>query len=319
MKFSKKAVFIVMMVGVLLLTPYLGYKYYVNKYVDPYSTFWLKRKIVDYKYIEDGKALVIKWDYDNPLDYWLTEQEASVDWFGPVVGQNKIVQEYKRLAISSMYRNEPIDDEYWKIAVYDIKTKGFPSKDYDIFKMTRDYDSDYIPTGITSVIYTSDGRELLDIHLKNAKDGSLVDKSIDLDEGKIVELGKGRDYEQYATATSFYNLLPDSEDYFMFNWEFGVSKGGKLAKDALIRQKYPEAAKLLEDNNGSIVVLADKPSIENNMPIYQLLYKEGTNLFENVKIPAENSVDGQEHIVNSQEEFITYYRNKEKGDPKARM
>ena len=218
-----------------------------------------------------------------------------------------------------MYRNEPIEDEYWKIAVYDIKTKGFPSKDYDVFKMTRDYDSDYIPTGITSVIYTSDGRELLDIHLKNAKDGSLVDKSIDLDEGKIVELGKGRDYEQYATATSFYNLLPDSEDYFMFNWEFGVSKGGKLAKDALIRQKYPEAAKLLEDNNGSIVVLADKPSIENNMPIYQLLYKEGTNLFENVKIPAENSVDGQEHIVNSQEEFIKYYRNKEKGDPKARM
>ena len=281
MRFSKKAVFIVMMAGVLLLTPYLAYKYYVNKYVDPYSTFWLKRKIVDYKYIEDGKALAIKWDYDNPLDYWLTEQEASVDWFGPVVGQNKIVQEYKRLAISSMYRNEPIEDEYWKIAVYDIKTKGFPSKDYDVFKMTRDYDSDYIPTGITSVIYTSDGRELLDIHLKNAKDGSLVDKSIDLDEGKIVELGKGRDYEQYATATSFYNLLPDSEDYFMFNWEFGVSKGGKLAKDALIRQKYPEAAKLLEDNNGS--------------------------------------VDGQEHIVNSQEEFIKYYRNKEKGEPKARM
>ena len=55
------------------------------------------------------------------------------------------------------------------------------------------------------------------------------------------------------------------------------------------------------------------------VPIYQLLYKEGTNLFENVKIPAENSIDGQEHIVNSQEEFITYYRNKEKGDSKARM
>lgn len=319
MKFSKKAVFIVMMVGVLLLTPYLAYKYYVNKYVDPYSTFLFKRKIVDYKYIEDGKALAIKWDYDNPLDYWLASQSTYVYWVSPVASQNKIVQEYKRLAISSMYRNEPIDDEYWKITVYDIKTKGFPSKDYDVFKMTRDYDSDYIPTGITSVIYTSDGRELLDIHLKNAKDGSLVDKSIDLDEGKIVELGKGRDYEQYATATSFYNLLPDSEDYFMFNWEFGVSKGGKLAKDALIRQKYPEAAKLLEDNNGSIVVLADKPSIENNMPIYQLLYKEGTNLFENVKIPAENSVDGQEHIVNSQEEFIKYYRNKEKGEPKARM
>jgi len=274
---------------------------------------------VDYKYIEDGKALAIKWDYDNPLDYWLASQSTYVYWVSPVVSQNKIVQEYKRLAISSMYRNEPIEDEYWKIAVYDIKTKDFPSKDYDIFKMTRDYDSDYIPTGITSSIYISDGRELLDIHLKNAKDGSLVDKSIDLDEGKIVELGKGQDYIKYSDATSFSSLLPESEDYFMYNWKIGISKEGKLAKDALIRQKYPEAAKLLEDNNGSIVVLADKPSIENNMPIYQLLYKEGTNLFENVKIPAENSVDGQEHIVNSQEEFITYYRNKEKGDPKARM
>ena len=316
MKFSKKMVFIAMLVGVLLLTPYLGYKYYVNKDVKPYTIFLFKRKIVDYKYIEDGKALVIKWDYDNPLDYWLASQSTYVYWVGPVASQNKIVQEYKRLPI---YRNEPTEGEYWKIAVYDIKTKGFPSKDYDVFKMTRDYDSNDIPVGIASTIYISEGRELLDIHLKNAKDGSLFTKSIDLNEGKIVELGKGRDYEQYATATSFYNLLPDSKDYYMFNWEFGVSKDGKLAKDALIRQKYPEAAKLLEDNNGSIVVLADKPSIENNMPIYQLLYKEGTNLFENVKIPAENSVDGQEHIVNSQEEFIKYYRNKEEGEAKSRM
>ena len=307
-----------MLVGVLLLTPYLGYKYYVNKYVNPYSTFLLKRKIVDYKYIEDGKALAIKWDYDNPLDYWLASQSTYVYWVSPVASQNKIVQEYKRLAISSMYRNEPIEDEYWKIAVYDIKTKDFSSKDYDVFKMTRDYDSDYIPTGIDSVIYISEGRELLDIYLKNAKNGSLSTKSIDLDEGKIVELGEGKNYIQYAKATSFATLLPESENYFMYNWEIGISKEGKLDKDALIRQKYPEAAKLLEDNNGSIVVLADKPSIENNMPIYQLLYKEGTNLFENVKIPAENSVDGQEHIVNSQEEFITYYRNKEKGDPNKR-
>lgn len=307
MKFSKKTVLIVIFIAMLLLTPYLAYQHYVKKYVKPYSTFLLKRKIADYKYIENGKALVIKWDYDNPLDYWLASQSTYVYWVAPVVGQTKIVQEYSRLSMSSTTRNEPIGDEYWKIAVYDIKTKGFPSKEYDVFKMTRDYDSDYIPTRIASIIYISEGRELLDIHLKNAKDGSLVTKSIDLEKGKIVELGNEQDYEQYATATNFYNLLPESKDYFMLNWETGVSAGGKLDKDALIRQKYPDAAKLLEDNNGSIVVLADKPSIENNMPIYQLLYKKGTNLFENVTIPAESSIDGQEHIVNSQEEFVKYY------------
>lgn len=319
MKFSKKTVLIVIFIAMLLLTPYLAYQHYVKKYVKPYSTFLLKRKIADYKYIENGKALVIKWDYDNPLDYWLASQSTYVYWVAPVVGQTKIVQEYSRLSMSSTTRNEPIGDEYWKIAVYDIKEKGFPSKEYDVFKMTRDYDSDYIPTRIASIIYISEGRELLDIHLKNAKDGSLVTKSIDLEKGKIVELGKEQDYEQYATATNFYNLLPESKDYFMLNWETGVSAGGKLDKDALIRQKYPDAAKLVEDNNGSIVVLADKPSIENNMPIYQLLYKKGTNLFENVTIPAESSIDGQEHIVNSQEEFIKYYHKKEEGIPKYRM
>lgn len=319
MKFSKKTVLIVIFIAMLLLTPYLAYQHYVKKYVKPYSTFLLKRKIADYKYIENGKALVIKWDYDNPLDYWLASQSTYVYWVAPVVGQTKIVQEYSRVSMSSTTRNEPIGDEYWKIAVYDIKTKGFPSKEYDVFKMTRDYDSDYIPTRIASIIYISEGRELLDIHLKNAKDGSLVTKSIDLEKGKIVELGNEQDYEQYATATNFYNLLPESKDYFMLNWETGVSAGGKLDKDALIRQKYPDAAKLLEDNNGSIVVLADKPSIENNMPIYQLLYKKGTNLFENVTIPAESSIDGQDHIVNSQEEFIKYYHKKEEGIPKYRM
>ena len=47
---------------------------------------------MDYKYIEDGKALAIKWDYDNPLDYWITENSTSVTLGAPVVGQTKIVQ-----------------------------------------------------------------------------------------------------------------------------------------------------------------------------------------------------------------------------------
>ena len=287
MKFSKKnCTYCHIYSDFFLLTPYLACKYYENRYIKPYSTFLLKRKIADYKYIENGKALVIKWDYDNLLDYWITENSTSVTLGAPVVGQTKIVQEYNKLLTLTPLRNEPLEDEYWKIAVYDIKEKGFLSKEYDVFKMTRDYDSDYIPTRIASIIYISEGRELLDIHLKNAKDGSLVTKSIDLEKGKIVELGKEQDYEQYATATNFYNLLPESKDYFMLNWETGVSAGGKLDKDALIRQKYPDAAKLLEDNNGSIVVLAISQVSKTTCRFISCCIKKGPNLFENVTIPA---------------------------------
>ena len=97
MKISKKAAFIIAFVAVLLVSPYLAYKYYENRYIKPYSTFLLKRKIADYKYIENGKALVIKWDYDNLLDYWITENSTSVTLGAPVVGQTKIVQEYNKL------------------------------------------------------------------------------------------------------------------------------------------------------------------------------------------------------------------------------
>ena len=81
-----------------------------------------------------------------------------------------------------------------------------------------------------------------------------------------------------------------------------------MKEDALIRQKYPEAAKLLEDDEGMVALLTDKPSFESALPILQLLYKKDTNLFENVTIPDYNSVDGQEHVVNSQEEFVKYYK-----------
>ena len=113
MKISKKAAFIIAFVAVLLVSPYLAYKYYENRYIKPYSTFLLKRKIADYKYIENGKALVIKWDYDNLLDYWITENSTSVTLGAPVVGQTKIVQEYNKLLTLTPLRNEPLEDEYW--------------------------------------------------------------------------------------------------------------------------------------------------------------------------------------------------------------
>lgn len=320
MKLSKKSKLIIVVLLLLMFLPYLAYQGYVAYYITPYYKITLKKKIQSYQFIENNNALVMKWSYENPLDYWLTKANKRLYPQDARVGGSKIVQEYQKLNRNGNIHNVAEGQEYWGITVYNTKGGKLTSKDYDIFKMVREYDSDAVPSRIQNTVYVSKGRELLDIYLKtsanNYTDGFL--KSIDLNSGKIVEAGDEQDKWTAESSSYFSQLLPLSSDYFLHNSGLYLNKGKKLASAALIRQKYPEAAKLVEDNNGSIVVLADKPSIENNMPIYQLLYKEGTNLFENVKIPAENSVDGQEHIVNSQEEFAKYYRNKEKGDPNQR-
>ena len=175
--------------------------------------------------------------------------------------------------------------------------------------MVREYDSDAVPSRIQNTVYVSKGRELLDIYLKtsanNYTDGFL--KSIDLNSGKIVEAGDEQDKWTAESSSYFSQLLPLSSDYFLHNSGLYLNKGKKLASAALIRQKYPKSAALLEDENGMIAILTDKPDFENSLSFLQLLYKKGVNLFENVTIPADSSIDGQEHIVNSQEEFVKYY------------
>ena len=310
MKLSKKSKLIIVVLLLLMFLPYLAYQGYVAYYITPYYKITLKKKIQSYQFIENNNALVMKWSYENPLDYWITTKESDELKTSPRIGQTKIVQEYLKLKSVANTHNVAKDQEYWGITVYNIEGGELTSKDYDVFKMVREYDSNTVPSRIQNNVYVSEGRELLDIYLKtsenNYTEGFL--KSIDLNSGKIVEAGDEQDKWTAESSSYFSQLLPLSSDYFLHNSALYLNKGKKLASDALIRQKYPEAAKLLEDENGMVAILTDKPSFESSLPILQLLYKKDTNLFENVTIPADNSVDGQEHVVKSQEEFVKYYK-----------
>ena len=47
--------------------------------------------------------------------------------------------------------------------------------------------------------------------------------------------------------------------------------------------------------------------MDTNIPILKLLVNQKTNLFKNVTIPAEYSIDGQEHEIHSYDEFKQFY------------
>ena len=61
-------------VGFLLI---LSYRTYISIYIKPYTFIDLKEKIVDYDFIENGKVIITKWDYENKLDYYVTKNNGG--------------------------------------------------------------------------------------------------------------------------------------------------------------------------------------------------------------------------------------------------
>ena len=211
----KKLIFVMIGVGFLLI---LSYRTYISIYIKPYTFIDLKEKIVDYDFIENGKVIITKWDYENKLDYYMTKNNGGVLRSYPIVGKTKIVKEYHKLKdINDMKHNIPNGKEYWGITIYNIKNKKLTPKDYDLFKMTREYNKSYVPDRIDNVIYISNGKELLDIYLKSPKDHYKKDiiKSIDLQSGKVIDQGDTTEKEVVNDSTNYISFLPIHEQLTM--------------------------------------------------------------------------------------------------------
>lgn len=304
----KKLIFVMIGVGFLLI---LSYRTYIAIYIKPYTFIDLKEKIVDYDFIENGKVIVTKWDYSNKLDYYMTKNNGDVLRSYPIVGKTKIVKEYHKLKdINDMKHNIPDGKEYWGITIYNIKNKKLTPKDYDLFKMTREYNKSYVPDRIDNVIYISNGKELLDIYLKSPKDHYKKDiiKSIDLQSGKVIDQGDTTEKEVVNDSTNYISFLPIHEQLTMADRRISLDKTKKFPEpDAVMFDKYPNTKDLFSESHSMIGILVDRPSVDTNIPILQLLVNPKTNLFKNVTIPAEYSIDGQEHEIHSYDEFKQFY------------
>lgn len=298
---------------VLIGIPFIAYRAYIAYFVEPYSQIYLKQKISKYEFLEGGKAIVVKWDYDNPIDHWLTTSSKEVFQGTRLIGEKKIVQEYKKLKYINPVSSNPQGQEYWGITVYDTQNQKLTSKDYNVFKLVREYDKNFVPIRLGNVIYTSSGETLLDIYIQKLESSDpLLQKSINLDTGKLVDAGEKRDSDKeqknsFRISRQLSLLRPDSHYHIADRTILNLSKSNYyFPSDAKMWTMYPKAAEIFSEKESMIGILGKESDLEEYLPILKLFAKEGKNLFSDVKIPAEYSVDGKEHVVNSQEEF---YRN----------
>ena len=88
-------------------------------------------------------------------------------------------------------------------------------------------------------------------------------------------------------------------------------KLGDNTKQWLLNRKYPKSMEIISKNpeTSYIYKLASDDDLETSIDMIKLVFPEGTNIFKDTTIPAASSKDGQEHLVQSEEEFLQYYKS----------
>ena len=314
-KLPKRVKKLLVALNVLIGISFIAYRAYVAYFIEPYSQIYLKQKISKYEFLEGRKAIVVKWDYENPIDHWLTTSTKEVFQGTRLIGEKKIVQEYKKLKYINPVSSNPQGQEYWGITVYDTQNQKLTSKDYNVFKLVKEYNKNFVPIRLGNVIYTSSGETLLDIYIQKLESSDpLLQKSINLDTGKLVDAGEKRDSDKeqknsFKISRQLSLLRPDSHYHIADREILNLSKSNyHFPSDAKMWIMYPKAAEIFSEKESMIGLLGKESDLEEYLPILKLFAKEGKNLFSNVIIPAKYSVDGKEQVVNNQEEFNRYYK-----------
>ena len=314
MKWTKTK--IVITLGVVLLSSLLAwilYLYYNEQYYGQFFQYSGKAKIDNYEIIADGAGAIVHWTSITP------EEDKKMAEFGSHF-RDKIDQKSSRYILRQNiklkelpYRlmERPSDGAYWTLSVYHINDKKIEEeKEIDLYKVVESYNSNYLPAELGG-IYTWQGQDYLWIEIRDLENPQetrplfLNLKSRKLEENEILAQDDMRKpFIRLATnwdqkASGIYTTTPGGEV--------------RIDKSVLGQTQFDsssKAYKLLEKKGTTVYLLNSKNSAEDfsrEAAVYSLLMPDTVNVYEAVTIPPEVSVDSQEHIVNSKEEFDRYY------------
>nr|WP_262377745.1 hypothetical protein [Streptococcus cristatus] len=205
----------------------------------------------------------------------------------------------------------PSDGAYWTLSVYYINDKKLEEeKEIDLYKVVETYNSNYLPAELGG-IYTWQGQDYLWIQIRDLENPQ---------ETKPLFLNlKNRKMEEIEILAQDYVRKPFIKQ--ATDWDqkasgiYTTTPGGEVWVDKSVLgqtqfDSSSKAYKLLEKKGTTVYLLHSQNSAEGfsrEAAVYSLLMPDTVNVYEAVTIPPEVSVDSQEHIVNSKEEFDRYY------------
>lgn len=341
-KMIKAKPFLIVLLVVTIGGVYLAYQTYRKHELTQFVMWSPRVKMVDYEFIHDNKAVAIRWDNEAELkeaeEAKKHDSRINIENMTRVNGERYIVQQSYKLksapykywtleenAVPFLNSNTPERGEYWLLDVYDTKGGKIKQRTYDVFKMVREYNKDYIPRMIpdyTQLLRTEQGKTYLPINMVVSRKPEFKSESalIDIEVGKIVESTPSG-----QTAKDFYDrekrtYKPNFEGVMNQNDKLSNQKFGFVFsifgfKEPVQKDQYPSLAseypKIFDILNGGLfseLYFLGKEDVSLKISFLKLLLPEGTNIFKDITIPATSSKDGQEHVVQTEEEFLQYYQ-----------
>ena len=314
MKWSKtKSLITLLVLAGLSLVSWTFYLYYNEQYYGQFHKYTGKAEIDDYEMIADGAGAIVHWVSTTP------EEDKKMAEFGSYasykIDQSSshyiLRQNVKLKELPFRLMERPSDGAYWTLSVYYINDKKLEEeKEIDLYKVVENYNSNYLPAELGG-IYTWQGQDYLWIQIRDLENPRKTKplflnlKSRKLEENEILAqdyvrkpfIKKEIDWDQKASG--IYTTTPGREV--------------RIDKSVLGQTQFDsssKAYKLLEKKGTTVFLLNSKNSAEGfsrEAAVYSLLMPDTVNVYEAVTIPPEVSVDSQEHIVNSKEEFDRHY------------
>lgn len=245
--------------------------------------------------------------------------------------------------------NEPKEGEYWLIDVYDTHDRNLKPKTYDVFKMVRDYNKKYIPLDISEEIYeTEDNKAYFLITMLAPKESNVVIENgamkvvtegfnetsqypvelglIDAKTGKISKKSSsGKSVEEVKTESKqrFENRHPFA--FMLGTGLFGPranhlsSRGLQLRFNQSFRETekniiplasaYPKVYQMMKNQYRSTLYFLGEEDVEFQLSFLELLHDSYGSFVKNFTLPADFSIDEQEHLVQNKEEFLRYFKS----------
>lgn len=308
-----------MMLSLLVLLSLIGgiwlyIRFSTESYYKQFHEYNGKAKIDDYEIIADGAGIITHWKSTDPKEDRLMKKYGSYYYFDPVrIGSKHILHMNMKLREDLSFQSKrPSDDEYWTVSVYKVDGERLKAEnEIDLYKIVEQYDSDYVPSEL-GYIYNFNGHELVSLQIRSLKDSSvwkLVYLNLDthnLEQNETLEKNNQR------KPSPEFNVSIDREKNSIEKFNFYENCFSISPKDLSKTQfkKSSKAYQLLNQKDTKVIILNSMNSADQyakSIAVFKLFMKKGVNLYRDATIPAELSIDGQEHTIQTKEEFDQYY------------
>ena len=322
---------------------YFAYQAYRRNELTQFVMWSPRAKIASYEFMDDNKAVAIDWDRESELkeaeEAKKYDNRIKVELSTATNGERFIVRQSYKLksatykywileedAVPYLKSNIPEQGEYWLLDVYDTKDGTIKQKTYDVFQMVREYNKDYIPRRVRDVnyfLYTEQGKTYLPISMAIGQQPEMKMETglIDIEDGKIVATtpsgktskdlynDKKESYKPKLDDILISNNKFSSEKFAFVLSLFGFKEPVEKSQYPSLASKYPKAFDILSKGLLSELYFLGKEDVHFEISLLKLVLPDGTNIFKDITIPAASSKDGQEHLVQSEEEFLQYYKS----------